>query len=133
MRQVGRDGPGTRVIRAFYLMTATALFTHEVDSGYRQEWQMFGIPGGAAVFLLLHVPLFAYFTWGYGEVVRGGKDGVWASILLGSGGVLAAVLHTGFLVQGDRGFGAPISIGLLAACGLLGAAQIVWIGRSRLL
>lgn len=34
-----------------YLLNFALLFTHEIDSAYWKEWDLFGIPGGIKSFL----------------------------------------------------------------------------------
>lgn len=119
-----------RLHPALYVIAASLFFTHEVDAGYREEWVMFGLPGGASVFLLLHLPMFAYFVWGYGELSTGRRFGVWASVLLAAAGVLADALHTVLSLQGNTAFEAPLPVAILAACGVAGMLQLFLAARS---
>ncbi len=45
-------------------VNATLLICHEIDSAYWREWELFRIPGGASMFVALHIPLIAIVLWG---------------------------------------------------------------------
>ena len=42
-----------RVPGVVYLINATLLICHEIDSAYWREWELFHIPGGSIVFVML--------------------------------------------------------------------------------
>jgi len=110
---------GSRRSRA-YLATAVLLAVHEVDSGYWREWDLFGLPGGAGLFVLLHLGIFYLLFWGYGQVLAGGPGGFWMSVLLASGAVGAGALHGAFLWWGRPEFRDPVSVAILIALALGG-------------
>ena len=56
-----------------YLINATLLITHEIDSAYWREWEMFRLPGGVNAFLVIHLPLVLIVLLGLVLVVKG-KD-----------------------------------------------------------
>ena len=43
----------TPLLLWLYLLNAAVLITHEIDSAYWHEWDLFGIPGGIQFFLVL--------------------------------------------------------------------------------
>lgn len=47
-----------------YILTITLLVAHQIDSAYWHEWNLFGIPGGIQVFVLLNLPLVGSFCSG---------------------------------------------------------------------
>jgi hypothetical protein len=102
-------------MRRIYVWNAALLGAHEVDSGYWREWELFRLPGGAGLFVALHVALFAILVWGYGEVVEGRRAGAWMSALLAASGLLAGVLHGAFLATGHPQFRSGASLAILAA------------------
>ena len=53
---MGRDG--------LYLANATVLITHQIDAAFWHEWELFGIPGGAPVYVLTNVPMMFAILWG---------------------------------------------------------------------
>lgn len=106
-----------------YLLNAALLFTHEVDSAYWREWELFGIPGGIQVFLLLNFLLFLVFLLGYGRLLREASGGHAFSLLLAVSGVFAFSVHAYFLLAGRPGFALPASLVLLAAILVVSLAQ----------
>jgi hypothetical protein len=46
------------MLKRLYLINTALLSTHEVDSAYWREWDLFHLPGGLPGFLLLHISLF---------------------------------------------------------------------------
>jgi hypothetical protein len=52
-----------------YLANAVLVTTHEIDSAYWREWELFRLPGGRAAFLIVHLPLLAVML--YGQVLVG--------------------------------------------------------------
>jgi hypothetical protein len=104
-----------------YVATAVLLAAHEVDAGFWREWDLFGLPGGAGLFVLLHLGIFFLLFWGYGQVLVGGRNAVWMSLVLSLGALGAGAVHGAFLWLGRPEFRDPVSIGVLAALALGGA------------
>lgn len=111
-----------------YLLNATVLLTHQVDAAYWHEWELFGLPGGVQLFLLLNLPIVALVLYGQRALALQRPSGAVISWLLVASGLLAAGLHSLFLLGGDSGFSLPVSLGLLIATLVLSLAQ----GRSLL-
>jgi len=98
-----------------YLLNATLLVSHEIDSAYWQEWKLFDLPGGPAGFILLHLPLVFLALWGLLEVSRGSAAGLFFSLGLSLTGLTAFGLHTFFIARGRPEFRTWPSLGLLGA------------------
>ncbi len=103
-----------------YILNSALLFTHEVDSGFWREWDLFGLPGGVSGFLVANFGLFLVAQVGFRSVIlRKRTRLLWAG-LLAMGGLLAALVHGSFLTAGTSQFRTTTSIGLL----------VVWLGGS---
>src|SRR5512138_2206626 len=102
-------------MRALYLLEAALLVVHEIDSAFWREWDLFGLPGGEAGFLALHVPLVAVVVWGYGRVVEGARAGARMSAALAIAGLAAAAIHGTLLARGAPEFRTAPSLLVLAA------------------
>jgi thiol:disulfide interchange protein len=113
------------MLTRLYWINAALLSTHEVDSAYWREWNLFHLPGGLPGFLLLHVALFLLVFWGFDEVVRGRRRGLWFSLILAAFGIFATTVHGVFLLRGGADFRIPASILLLIAIGAVSVAQAV--------
>lgn len=98
-----------------YLLNTALLATHEIDSAFWKEWELFGLPGGIQVFLVLNFLLLLVVLYGFRQLLRGARSGQMFALLLAAGGVFAFVIHGYFILTGHREFTLPVSIGLLVA------------------
>jgi hypothetical protein len=96
-----------------YMINATLLTVHEIDSAYWHEWKLFKLPGGIGGFLLIHLPLVFLILFGLVELCHSSLTGLIISLFLSLSGFLAFLLHMTFLARGGKEFRAPISIGIL--------------------
>jgi len=111
--------------RALFLANATVLITHQIDAAYWHEWEMFHIPGGNQVNLLLNLPIIALVLYAQAQVARG--DGAVALAfykLLPCLGALTVAIHCLFFALGHQAFMQPVSLGLLACTALLSCLQL---------
>jgi hypothetical protein len=99
----------------FYLANAVLVITHEIDSAYWKEWELFRLPGGRAGFLLVHLPLVAAILYGQVLIHDRAFAGLVLSLLLAAGGLFAFTIHTLFIKRGRDEFKTPISLAILAA------------------
>ncbi len=114
-----------------FLLNATVLITHQIDAAYWHEWNLFRIPGGNQVNLLLNLPIIALVLLAFAEVVRNGRRQRQAHGLLIFLGLLTVVLHSLFFALGHDEFGQPMSLLLLAATALLSVIQGGLLRKSR--
>jgi len=108
-----------------YLVNATLLIAHEIDSAYWKEWELFKLPGGAGSFVLLHIILVFIFLLGLVWVFQGNIAGLVLSLILGIAGVGAFTIHTWFIRKGHQEFKTPVSQLILIATLIASFAQIV--------
>ena len=107
-----------------YQANAVTLIVHEIDSAYWKEWELFRLPGGVTVFLLLHFPLLFLVLYGLELVDRGALAGLILSLLLSLAGIFAFSTHTYFIRRGREEFTTPISLSILWGALLLSLAQL---------
>lgn len=110
---------------ALYGLNLSLLITHQVDSAYWKEWELFHIPGGNQLNLLLNLLLLLTGIAGFGLLVGRRESGPYFSLLVAVAGILAFSLHSWFLLRGDRRFRQPASISLLAVVLPVSIAQAV--------
>jgi hypothetical protein len=110
---------------SLYILTTTLLLAHQIDSAFWQEWDLFGIPGGIQVFVLLNVMLTLPFLAGLAMVARGLRAGTWFAGVLSILGVATFFIHVGFALRGHREFGLPMSWAILGAT-LMSALALGW-------
>jgi len=106
-----------------YLLNAALLFTHEIDSAFWKEWDLFGIPGGIQVFLVLNFLLLLVALYGFQQVVLGTKTARAFSLVLAAVGVFAFGIHTFFIATGHPEFTLPASIVVLVAALIVSLVQ----------
>lgn len=123
---------GTRADAAFrrlYAGNAVVLLLHQVDAAYWEEWELFRLPGGVQLFVLLNAPIVAGVLRGHVAVATGARTATRWSAALAAAGLFAAVFHTAHLLTGDEAFRTPVSLGLLAATAALSTAQVRALAR----
>jgi hypothetical protein len=114
-----------------FLVNAVLLATHEVDSGCWREWELFGLPGGAGLFVLLHLGIFALLFWGYGQLLAGTRAGQWMSGVVAASAVLTVGIHGMFLALGSAEFRSAVSLGILGMLGVGGVVHCVVLVAER--
>ena len=112
-----------------YLVNAALLATHEIDSAYWHEWEMFRLPGGLRLFLVVNFVLLLAIFYGFGRVARLERGTKLFSYLLASAGLFAFAIHITFLATGHPEFHDPVSVGLLFATLLVSLLQFVFTAR----
>jgi hypothetical protein len=123
--------PAPPLLPRLYLLNSALLVTHEIDSGYWREWELFGVPGGSQFFLVLNLALILVRLHGHGCVVRSAPSGKVYSWLLVGGGLFAGTVHGWFLLAGSPRFRQPASLILLGAILLVSLCQAMITRRWR--
>ena len=113
-----------------YIVNFALLITHEIDSAYWHEWNLFGIPGGIQVFLVLNFILIAVFLIAMEKVVKGERGAKTFSYLLAACGIFAFIIHTIFIILGNPEFRLPGSITILALILIVSILQIIAVYRT---
>jgi len=108
-----------------YWLNLALLFTHEIDSAFWKEWELFGIPGEIQVFLVLNFALLIIALYGFQQVILGTPRAFAFSILLAASGIFAFCIHTFFIATGHSQFMLPVSLITLAATLIVSIAQII--------
>ena len=112
------------------MVNSVLLITHEIDSAYWKEWELFKLSGGASGFLILHLPLVFLILYGLILVFKQSSVGLIFSLLLSFGGLFAFTIHTIFIKKGREEFKVPVSLFLLIATltvSLIQAATTVYL------
>lgn len=112
-------------LRRLFLANATVLLTHQIDAAYWHEWELFRIPGGNQVNLILNIPIIALVLYAHSRVVADVRAGLGFYQLLAALGFLTVGIHGFFFWQGHASFHQPMSIALLAATCVLSAWQLL--------
>jgi uncharacterized membrane protein len=110
-----------------YLINATILINHEIDSAYWQEWKLLNIgdKNGINGFLILHIPVLFAVLLGLVLVYDDQFAGMIISLLLAAGGLFAFFFHFYHLRKGRPEFNTLISKGLIISTFIVSILQII--------
>jgi hypothetical protein len=114
-----------------YLVNATLLATHEIDSAFWHEWELFRLPGGIQLFLVLNLLLLLVVFFGFRRVVLWQRGAKAFSFLLAGAGLFAFSIHMIFIAGGDPAFRLPLSVALLFGTLIVSIAQALLAARIR--
>jgi len=107
-----------------FVINTTLLITHEIDSAYWQEWELFKLPVKATGFLIIHLPLVFVILYGLVLVVQHSWAGLIFSLALGLVGLIAFGLHMFFIKKGHPEFKTWISLSILVATLVVSLVQV---------
>ncbi|MBN1489821.1 MAG: hypothetical protein JXA69_07880 [Phycisphaerae bacterium] len=107
------EHPFTYFLLWIYLINTVLLILHEMDSAYWKEWDVFGLGGGIAGFLWMHIPIYALALYGLVLLAQGAPAGLWFALLFGLSGFIGFGVHAYFIRKGRPEFNTPASLGLL--------------------
>ena len=101
-----------KIISMVYIINATLLLLHEIESAYEKEWELLKLPGKITGFLLMHIPIILILFWGLIEIENLTKLGLILGMILGVGGAIPAIVHKIVFKKTDQ-FNLPISNGII--------------------
>lgn len=82
-----------KIITMLYIVNATLLLLHEIESAYEKEWEILKLPGKITGFLLLHIPIIILIFFGLIEIVKTSTVGLIIGIIMGISGVMPFIVH----------------------------------------
>jgi hypothetical protein len=91
-----------KLVTIFYMLNATLLLLHEIESAYEKEWEILKIPGKITVFLILHVPIILLIFYGLLEIEKQSSQGLRLGIIMGVAGVIPFLVHKIFVKRKDH-------------------------------
>lgn len=80
-------------ISFIFIINATLLLLHEIESAYVREWEILKIPGKITVFLLLHIPILLFLFWGLIEIEKQTSLSQYIALIAGIGGMMPFMVH----------------------------------------
>jgi len=112
-----------KVISLLYIVNATLLLLHELESAYEKEWEILKLPGKISGFLIFHIPILILLFYGLIEIEKGSTIGFISGIIFGISGVIPFMVHKVFVKTPDQ-FNLPMSnaiiyLNILSGIGLL--------------
>ena len=109
--------------QTLFLLNSTVLFTHQIDAAYWHEWNLFHLPGGNQLNLILNLPIIALVLLAFLQVATHSPHQRLCHQFLASLGLLTVAIHSGFFLAGHTEFLQPMSLLLLAATLVLSVTQ----------
>jgi hypothetical protein len=114
-----------KIARNLYLLNLALLATHEIDSAFWHEWELFNLPGGIDLFLIINLVLLSIFLIGFEKVLTWEKGATIFSLLLAFSGMFAFAIHSYFILAGNPEFNTTISLAILIFSFIISIGQIV--------
>jgi len=110
-----------------YLINATILIIHEMDSAYWQEWKLIYPNDQNSIngFLILHIPMIIAILLGLIFIYDNRFAGLILSLVLSAGGLFAFFFHFYHLRKGKQEFNTILSKGLIISTFVISAFQII--------
>jgi hypothetical protein len=116
-----------RIAVKLYLLNLALLATHEIDSAFWHEWNLFNLPGGIDLFLVLNLALLLLFMFGFEKVVKWEKGALVFSYILAFSGIFAFLIHSYFILNGNPEFNSFISYAILLLTFVTSITQLVFL------
>ncbi len=91
-----------KTITMLYIINATLLLLHEIESAYEKEWEILKLPGKITGFLLLHIPIIILIFYGLIEIDNNSTIGLIFGIVTGIGGVIPFIVHKIIVRKADH-------------------------------
>ena len=82
-----------KMISILYIINATLLLLHEIESAYEKEWEILKLPGRITGFLLLHIPIIIVIFYGLIEIEKNSRTGFILGFVMGIAGVIPFIVH----------------------------------------
>jgi len=110
--------------QTLFLLNSTILLTHQIDAAYWHEWNLFHLPGGNQLNLILNLPIIALVLLAFLQVATHSPHQRLCHKFLAGLGLLTVAIHSGFFLAGHPEFQQPMSLLLLVATLMLSVAQL---------
>lgn len=110
-----------------YIVNATILINHEIDSAYWQEWKLLNPnnKNGIGGFLILHFPMILLILLGLVLLYDQKLSGYVISLILSAGGVFAFFFHFYHLRKGKPEFNTILSKSIIVGTFIISVIQTI--------
>lgn len=82
-----------KLITVLYIINATLLLLHEIESGFEKEWEILKLPGKITGFLVMHIPIIFFLFYGTLEIEKQTILGLILGVVTGIGGLIPFIVH----------------------------------------
>ncbi|EJO5346459.1 hypothetical protein NRP93_000509 [Clostridium botulinum] len=113
-----------KLVTIFYLINATLLLLHEIESGYEKEWEILKLPGKITGFLIMHIPIIILLFYGLLEIDKQTYCGLIIGIIIGFSGFIPFIIHK-IIINRKKHFNLIISNTIIYLNIITGAVTII--------
>ncbi|MGQ9665199.1 MAG: DUF6713 family protein [bacterium] len=113
-----------KIITIFYILNATLILLHEIESAYEKEWELFRLPGKITGFVIFHIPIILLLFYGLLEIERQTIIGFLMGLATGTGGLMPFIVHK-IVIKREEKFNRLISNVLIYSNFITGVALII--------
>lgn len=85
------------LITVIYIINATFLIIHEIESGYEKEWVLLKLPFKVTGFLAIHIPIVILLFAGAIGISQFDSAGFYLGIITGIAGTIPFFVHKIFI------------------------------------
>ncbi len=117
-----------KIISIIYILNATLLLLHEIESAYEKEWEILNLPCKITGFLLLHIPIIILIFYGLIGIEKNSTIGFIFGIAMGIGGIIPFIVHK-ILVRKAEHFNLIISNIIIYSNILTGVCLLIMSSR----
>jgi len=96
------------ILTLLYILNATLLILHEIESGYEKEWEILKLPGEITSFLIIHIPIIYILLYGLLEIDQLSNTGIILVLITGLGGIIPFLVHK-IIIKKEESFNLLIS------------------------
>jgi hypothetical protein len=96
------------ILTTVFIINATLLVLHEIESAYWKEWEILKLPGHITGFIIIHIPILLLMLYGLIEIEKQSSAGNIFCLVFGISGLLPFVVHS-LLVKKENRFNLVIS------------------------
>ncbi len=91
-----------KLITLSFILNATLLLLHEIESSYEREWEILKLPRKISGFLILHIPIILILFYGVVEIEKQTQIGLVLGVISGIGGIIPFLVHRVIIRRKDR-------------------------------
>mgnify|MGYP000612995391 CR=1 FL=1 len=119
------------MLNSLLILALVLIIGHQIDAAWWEEWEMFRLPGGIQLNVLMNLLIFWPLLWIFMVVVQR-RPGAWRwALALAGACALILPIHAGFALAGFGQFHLPVSMAVIALSFLTAIALAVVSLRSR--
>jgi hypothetical protein len=114
-----------KLITVLFIVNASLLLLHEIESAYEKEWEILKLPGRVTGFLLLHIPIILFNVLWCDRNRETFNSCKIIGIIFGVGGIVPLLIHK-VLVYRKEKFNLVISDIIIYSNAVIGVCTLIY-------